>query len=199
MNMRIGAVLAVVLLGGCLGKPGPVEQYLRVSPQAGGCADTQAVKAVSVGVKRFDTADALDRQSVMLAQGRVMSPSLRWYWEASPGEMIEQNLASAINCTPGLAAVTPVRSSSEVSFVVSGAVTAFAVQSEGRTLEVAVRVQLWEGSGGKALGASQFAATQPVQALDAASIADAGARAVAEVSASAAQWVRAVTAKAGAK
>ena len=200
MIKRMAAVLAVVVLGGCLGKPGPVEEYLRVSPLSERCERMEgAAGAAGVGIKRFDTAEALDRQAVMLAKGRVMSPSLRWYWEAAPGRMLEQGLAGALNCTEGLAAVTPVRSGSDVRYSVTGLVTGFTVQEESMAVEVSAQYQLWEGSGGKPVGAAQFISSQALARLDAPSIADAGARAVSEVSGAAAAWVRVQAAGKGAK
>ncbi|KAF0233369.1 MAG: hypothetical protein FD177_1762 [Desulfovibrionaceae bacterium] len=182
---------ASAFLGGCLGKPGPVEEYLRVGGGDAACSqDTQTGKVrLAVALRQVKSADALDRQAVMLARGRVMSPSLRWYWEASPCRLAEQALVRAVNCTPGLAAIWPVRSSTEAPLSMAVTLTAFEVQEQPTVMNAAMDCQIWDGSGTKLLAARTFSAQVPAQALDAQAIAEAGSKALSGLSGEAAQWV----------
>lgn len=187
-------LVASAFLGGCLGKPGPVEEYLRVGGGDTGCTqdvqDTRAGKSrVAVALRQVKSADALDRQAVMLARGRVMSPSLRWYWEASPCRLAEQALVRAVNCTPGLAAIWPVRSTTEAPLSMTVSLTAFEVQEQPAVMNAAMDCQVWDGSGTKLLVARTFSVQVPARALDAQSIAEAGSRALSGLSSEAAQWV----------
>jgi len=191
MRKKLAAMaLAALSLAGCIGKGGPVEEYLRVSADPARC-ERQAAggERVAVGIKRLRVADALDRQSVMTARGRVMTPSLRWYWEASPGRLAEQALAAAINCSGSLAAVLPVRYSSDTPVVVTGTVTDFQVQERTMTLDAAVELQAWDRDGKSLSNSGKLAASVPVVALDAAAIADGGARALDELSSKAVSWL----------
>ncbi|MFP5221514.1 MAG: ABC-type transport auxiliary lipoprotein family protein [Acidobacteriota bacterium] len=185
------ALAAGAILGGCLGRPGPVEEYLRVGGGDAPCArEMQTGKArVAVALRQVKSADALDRQAVMLARGRVMSPSLRWYWEASPSRLAEQALVRAVNCTPGLAAIWPVRSSTEAPMSMTVTLTSFEVQEQPPVMNAAMDCQVWDASGTKMLSAQSFAVQVPVRALDAPSIAEAGSKALSGLTGEAAQWV----------
>lgn len=182
---------ASAFLGGCLGKPGPVEEYLRVGGGDAACAqEMHTGKArVAVALRQVKSADALDRQAVMLARGRVMSPSLRWYWEASPCRLAEQALVRAVNCTPGLAAIWPVRSTTEAPLSMTVTLTAFEVQEQPPVMNAAMDCQIWDGSGTKLLAARTFSAQVPARALDAQAIAEASSKALSGLSGDVAQWV----------
>lgn len=188
------ALAASAVLGGCLGKPGPVEEYLRVGGGDAACSqDTQTGKArVAVGIRQVKAADALDRQAVMLARGRVMSPSLRWYWEASPCRLMEQALVRAVNCTADMAAVWPVRSTTEAPLSLTVALTSFEVQEHPPALSASMECQAWDGSGTKLQSARAFSMQTPLRALDAQSIAEAGSKALTGLSAEAAAWLSAL-------
>jgi ABC-type uncharacterized transport system auxiliary subunit len=202
MAAPLAVVLAVsAFMGGCLGKPGPVEEYLRVGGGDAACSQDiqsgQTGKArVAVALRQVKSADALDRQAVMLARGRVMSPSLRWYWEASPCRLAEQALVRAVNCTPGLAAIWPVRSATEAPLSMTVNLTAFEVQEQPPVMNAAMDCQIWDGAGTKLLAARTFSAQVPAQGLNAQSIAEAGSRALSGLSGEAAQWVASLS-KAG--
>lgn len=195
-RVTTGAALALALaasafLGGCLGKPGPVEEYLRVGGGEAGCAqETQTGKArVAVALRQVKSADALDRQAVMLARGRVMSPSLRWYWEASPSRLTEQALVRAVNCTPGLAAIWPVRSTTEAPLSMTVTLTSFEMQEQPPVMNAGMDCQVWDGTGTKLLAARTFSVQVPARALDAQAIAEAGSKALTGLTGDAAQWV----------
>ena len=191
------AVVVCLALGGCLGKPSPVEEYLRVLGQGVGCAASGAVQPGTaaelnreiVAVKTFKASESLDRQAVMLAVGRVLTPSLRWYWEASPGPLSSQAIAGEINCSSHLAAVWPMRSGTRAAKVLAGQVTAFEVQTQGMQVRIAVRCQLWDGEEAKVLAVSDFESVAPVAALTSHAVAVSGASALAALSSQIRAWV----------
>lgn len=188
------ALATSAILGGCLGKPGPVEEYLRVGGGDTACTqDVQDIRAgkarVAVALRQVKSADALDRQAVMLARGRVMSPSLRWYWEASPCRLAEQALVRAVNCTPGLSAIWPVRSTTEAPLSMTVTLTAFEVQEQPAVMNAAMDCQVWDGAGTRLLAARTFSVQVPARALDAQAIAEAGSAALSGLSGEAARWV----------
>jgi len=194
------ASLALVLaasafLGGCLGKPGPVEEYLRVGGGEAACAqEMQTGKSrVAVALRQVKSADALDRQAVMLARGRVMSPSLRWYWEAAPSRLTEQALVRAVNCTPGLAAIWPVRSTTEAPLSMTVTLTSFEMQEQPPVMNAGMDCQIWDATGTKLLASRTFSTQIPARALDAQAIAEAGSRALSGLTGDAAQWVATVS------
>ncbi len=199
------AAFACLALGGCLGKPSPVEEYLRVLGQGGGCAASANVQpgAASgqnreiVAVKTFKASESLDRQAVMLAAGRVLTPSLRWYWEASPGPLSSQAIAGELNCSSRLAAVWPMRSGTKAAKVLAGQVTAFEVQTQGMQVRIAVRCQLWDGEETKVLAVRDFEAVAPVAELTSQAVAGSGASALATLSGQIRAWVELIGVPAG--
>jgi len=194
------AAAALLSLAACIGKGGPVEEYLRVAPDPGRCESQAAGQSrVAVGIKRFRMADALDRQSVMMARGRVMTPSLRWYWEASPGKLAEQSLAAAINCSVKLAAVLPIRYTSDTPVVVTGSVTVFQVQEGTMTVEVSMELQAWAQDGKSISDGRTFSASERISSLSATAIADGGAKALENVSNQAVAWLEAVAVRSASK
>ncbi|WP_243310827.1 ABC-type transport auxiliary lipoprotein family protein [Fundidesulfovibrio agrisoli] len=187
-------LVLLAALSGCMGKPGPAEQYLRVLGPEPDCARASqpqagAARMPVLAVRPFKALDALDRQGVMIAEGKVMQASQRWYWEASPGRLVEQSVVRAA-CGEGLAAAWPVRSTTEASVWVSGLVSDFSVHTREMRVVLSVECQLWDASGGVALGSGTFTAQAPVAALDAGAVAEAGEKALNDVSARIAQWAR---------
>lgn len=187
----LAALILMLLVAGCLGKTAPGEQYLRVLAPAAECSD-DAQKGVLpvVGVRQFKALDALDRQGVMLADGKVMQASQRWYWEASPAKLVEQALVRSIGCTGGMLPAWPVRSTTNADLWISGMVRDFSVETRGMTVVIDVECQVWGASGGVLLESKAFRASVPLSALDGAAIADGAATAVTEISAKIGQWVK---------
>lgn len=200
MKKMLALGLSLVIFGGCLGKPGPVEEYLKVSGK-GDCGMDQVLRKAStvVAVRPFKSGDALDRQAVMLARGRVLNPSQRWYWEATPAKMFEQSVARALNCTPTLAAAWPPRSTTEAAFSVMGTVAAFEVQERALVVSVSLNCQVWDGKGVSLLGSRDFASEQQIRTLDGQAIAEAGAKALSGISLEVGEWVRSLAGEAGSK
>lgn len=188
---RAAALIVLLVLAGCIGKAGPVEEYLRVSAGGDGCPEAArpAGPRALVGVKTFKATDALERQAVMLATGRVMSASLRWYWEAAPARLFEHSLYGALACSARLSPVWPVRSGTEAAMTVTGQVTEYEVETQSKTLRAALDLQAFGADGAHQLGAKRFAVSVPIAALDAGSIADGGHRALTDLSAKAAAWL----------
>ena len=214
------AVVALVLLcaglfclSGCLGKAGPVEEYLRVGGGESVCAGagqnpSQAGEAVPgaaaktrvlIAVGKMKTSEALDRQAVMLATWRVLTPSSRWYWEASPGKLFQEALTRALNCSNEVAAVRPVHASTEADFVITGFVEGFEVRRDEKLLTASVDIQVWDRDGERMIASRAFATAASLASIDAQSIAVAGARALDGLGAETAGWVEGVTAKGGRK
>ena len=187
-------LVLLVVLSGCMGKPGPVEQYLRVLGSEPECAkasqpQTGGVRAPVLAVRSFKALDALDRQGVMVAEGKVMQASQRWYWEATPGRLVEQAVVRAA-CGVGLAPAWPVRSTTEASIWVSGLVSDFSVHTREMSVVLSVECQLWDTTGGVALASGTFTAQAPVASLDAGGVAQAGEKALSDVSRQIALWAR---------
>lgn len=198
MRRLLLAMCCTALLAGCFGKAGPVEEYLRLG-QAEGCAgETGAARAkIGVGLRKLRTVDALDRQAVMLAEGRIMSPSQRWYWESPPGRMAEAALAAAMDCSATLSAVWPVRYDSAWAVGLSGSLERFEVLVQEKRFIASVTLQAWDAQDGKPLGAKTFALTEPVPSLDAQGVARAGAVALQRLGQEARQWVEGLAQAAG--
>jgi ABC-type uncharacterized transport system auxiliary subunit len=193
MRKYVAAALGLALLGGCIGKPGPVEEYLRVGgaepcPQQSASQAQQGERLV-VAVRPFKAADSIDRQAVMVARGRVATPSLRWYWEASPAKLFEQAVARGVDCAPGLAAAWPVRASTEAGVALTGTVTMFELQESPLVLNAAGACQLWDREGVKLLASRRFSASVPVKSFDAQAIAEAAAQALSSMGAEAGAWL----------
>lgn len=189
------AIMAFTALGGCLGKVAPVEEYLRVLGRGPGCEYVArgeqgggTAKEI-IALKTLKVTESLDRQSVMLANGRVLTPSQRWYWEATPGMLFSQGIMRDINCSSRLAAVWPMRSSTKAARVLAGQVTAFEVQTRGMVVRASAQCQLWDGEETQVLAVHDFEATAPVSDLSAQTIADAGAAVLASISGDVRAWI----------
>ncbi|MFP5238601.1 MAG: ABC-type transport auxiliary lipoprotein family protein [Acidobacteriota bacterium] len=196
-------LVLLAMLSGCMGKPGPAEQYLRVLGPEPDCAKASQPRAGGahapvLAVRPFKALDALDRQGVMVADGKVMQASQRWYWEATPGRLVEQAVVRAA-CGEGLAPAWPVRSTTEASLWVSGLVSDFSVHTREMRVVLTVECQLWDASGGAALASGTFTAQAPVAALEAGAVAEAGEKALGEAAGQIARWARKTLPEGGAR
>ena len=195
-------VLAMALsMTGCggVGKAGPVEQYLRVSGGESPCDQNVAAgqKRAVVGLRPIKASETLDRQAVLLTRGRVMNPSTRWYWEASPVSLFEQALLGALRCSPTLTAAWPVRSTTEAQLMLTCVVTDFEVQEQPLALTASLDCQAWDGDGVRLVAARTFSASVPVTGLAAQAIAEAGAKALSKISGEAKGWLESLAATSG--
>lgn len=193
ITSRLAALCLCGLLAlpGCMGRSGPSAVYLQVGRQVASQAASPAESRgrVAVGVGRIGAVEALDSQAIMLARGRVMTPSQHWYWEDTPGRLFERSLAGALNRTTGLAAVWPLRWTSHPRLGLSGMVTAFALDEGSRHLTATLECQLKSGEDGRELETRTFGATVAVQSLEPQALAEAGSKALEAVSDEAAAWV----------
>jgi len=193
--MRRYAARAVMMaficlsLGACLGKAPPVEEYLRLD-SAGKCAQGEANGGLVVAMKSFVALDNLDRQAVMTAMGRVLTPSLRWYYEASPEMLVEEAVTAEIACQPGFAGATQYRTRLVHDAGLVGAITAFNLQEEGGTrFVIALRLELWSANFKRLLASTVVESSESVAALDAHGVAEAASKALASASEKTALWL----------
>lgn len=170
-------VCVVAVLSGCFGRPGPVEEYLKVGGGAGPDSGAVSQAAGVVAIRQSRAADALDRQAVMLGQGRVFSASQRWYWEAAPGKLAAQAVAASLPGRTGLSVVWPTRSSTKADLWLSVQVVDFQVDTARMKLVCALECQVSDDAG-KALGQRSFVQEAPVSAMTGQAIADAAGTAL---------------------
>jgi len=189
-----GAVIVAAIclcLGGCLGQPPPVEEYLRVGADGPECGVSEpAVKTIVVAVRPFKALDNLDRQAVLVADGRVLVPSMRWYWEGSPEALLTAAVEARINCLPGVGAVSPYRPRLTHDAALSGTISAFNIQEQGGLRFLAgLRLELWSEQFGELLATTEIKAEAPISGFTAASVAEAAAAALSDAAGQAAQWI----------
>lgn len=197
----ISACLAgLFLLTGCLGSVPPVERYLRVETVATGCAEGRAnaaaAKPVVVAVMELTALDNLDRPAVLVADGNVLVPSTRWYWEGAPQDVVGAGIIRAVNCLPDVAGVLKYRPRVEHQAVLAGSVTAFNVQRKnGLRFVAGVRLEIWTKDARRLVASREFRAEIPVASETPEAIADAASQAVSDIAAAAADWLAKGTGK----
>lgn len=195
----LGVCLAMVLvLGGCLGAVPPVEQYLRVTADGAGCGgaspDAADVSAQPVAFVPLKALDNLDRPAVLVADGSVLTPSLRWYWEGSPQSVMTAVLTRMVNCQTGVAGVLEYRPRVAHQAVLTGTVTAFNVQRQGRLRFVAgIRLDVWTRDSKTLVASREFAAQADMAGETAAAVAQAASEAAAAVASEACTWLSPAT------
>lgn len=183
-------------LGGCLGKAPPVEEYLSVRPAGEQpCARpaSPGSNRVTVALKPFKAMDALDRQAVLMGQGRIMRPSMAWYWEASPASLVDQALVRVLACSRAAAPVWPMRSTTRADVVLTGMVSAFWVDTGSKLLHAEIRAQLWDDKQVRVLATREFSAQANVASLEAQAVAEAGSKALSQIAAEVAAWLETET------
>jgi cholesterol transport system auxiliary component len=183
-----------LLLPGCLGSPPPVEQYLRVetafSPCAGAGAAREGARAGVVAFKSLEAMDNLDRPAVLFADGSVLVPSVRWYWEGTPRDVMTAAVTQAVTCLSGVSGVIAYRPRVEHDAVMSGVVTAFNVQRKGGLRFVAaVGLEVWTKNQVRMLASREFQTEVAMRGETAADIAEAASRAATDIGREAAAWV----------
>lgn len=189
--LAVLAVLAVLCLGGCLGKTPPVEHYLRVSGPACPRAEQGGAARPVLALKPLRAPDILDRSAVLVIEDRVLTPSLRWYWEGPPTELAGGALLAALECRGGVAAVSPYSPRLTHDAVLSGRLSAFNVVKSGQSLTfvAAGRVEAWSRRGEALLGATDIEVARPVSAPEAPAVARAAEEALTAWAEAVADWV----------
>lgn len=184
-----------LILSGCLGKAGPTEEFLRILGGDAPCRQAVSGGTTVVGVKNLKASETLERQAVLLARGRVLTPSPRWYWEAEPGRLATQALARSIGCRGSVAVAWPIRSTTRADAVVSGQVSVFEVREAERTMAVALTCQVLDGEERRILGTREFATVQPVAAFTAQGVAEAASTALTGLAGEAGEWIAVLAAE----
>lgn len=193
-----GTVLAALVmaagLAGCLGSVPPVEQYLRVQAVGAPCGgETPVPRDAARGVVAFmelSALDNLDRPAVLVADGNVLAPSLRWYWEGAPQDVMTAVVTKTVNCLPGVAGVMKYRPRVEHQAVLGGEVTAFNVQRQGGArFVVAVRLDVWTKDARKLVASREITAEAGIAALTPSGVAEAASKAATDVATQAASWL----------
>lgn len=188
------------LATGCVGGKVPSEQILRITQGAaspGTRAQAEALNAApAVAARPLLVMDdlaafpALDRSAVMLAHGRVLTPSTRWYWEGAPAAITSASIAAALQGMPEFTIVWPYRNRMEHQGMLTGRVEAFEARPDSREMYVSVRMSLWTPRGRQLLDTQLVQATQPLASVSAQGIADAAGRCMAQITTGVAEWLR---------
>lgn len=158
-SMLLLASLGLVIIS-CIGGA-PRQHFLSLSDTGaaiceGGEQGSAAPRFV-IAVKDFESLPSLDRTSVLIASGRVLTPSHSWYWEGPPAEILTMAAAGGISNSMTIASAWPYRPRVERDGLISGRVLAFAAElSEPARFRAAVRVELWDGRGGEKLAENVF-------------------------------------------
>lgn len=184
----VSILAAAVFISGCIGGKSVAPSYLRVG-QIRGCEKVES-GVPRLAIKRFSSLPALDRETVIVANGAVLSPDYRWSWEGTPAEILDMTAGQALSCLERYEAVAPYRPGIERSLVLSGVITSFEVQrSAGDEFHVAVNYSLWDGSGKKLLARRTLEVSVPVKSFSGHSIAHAAQQAVNEIMKRTIEWI----------
>ena len=154
------AILALFLLvtPGCLGKHAPEEVFVRLSLASSlDCNPNPDPERPVLLIRELETVNALDRQTVMLAKNRVLSPSTIWYWEDQPPEITARLLRDGLNCRGAFRAVDRRASRVQSAGVVSGEISAFEVETApGKRFVLAADLTLWSPRGRTLISQKSF-------------------------------------------
>ena len=174
--------MACACLAGCLGKPPPVERYLRVRLENPPCQGESVQQRAPLGFKPLKALENLDRTSVMTAQGSVLTPSLQFYWEGAPQDIVGQLLRQGIECQS--TKFTPVDYQPRVEHqgVLSGQVTAFNVEENGGgRFVVTLHLDLWSKNSGARVATGDFTAYAPLEDFKGETVANAASNALGRI------------------
>lgn len=185
--------LLLLLIMGCGTTRAPDQLYLRVSgPTTSVDMESSGDSDLVVGVRDFEAVQALDRTAVMLASGRVLTPSSYWYWEGTPANMVVRGVVAGINAQAGMRAVWPQTSRMRYGVMLTGHVEGFEVRRQKMEMAIALKVDAWDGRGRNWLSGTQFSAVEPLRSLDPDIVARAASRALEKVSKAVGEWLQLV-------
>lgn len=174
--------VATACLTGCLGKTPSVERYLRVRLTPAPCQDASVGQRAPLGFKTFRALENLDNTAVLTAQGPVLTPSLHFYWEGAPQEIVSQLVRQAIECRSGQ--FSPVDYQPRVTHdgVLTGQVTAFNVQeTSGGRFVVGLHLDLWTKNRRTKVATGDFSAYAPLDNFRGATVANAASEAMGQI------------------
>ncbi|CCO23003.1 hypothetical protein [Maridesulfovibrio hydrothermalis] len=185
-------VVAAIFTGGCIGGKSVESSYLRVGVSSDASLACEEVKKgiPKLAVKRFVSLPALDRETVIIAQGSVLKPDYRWSWEGTPAEIFDLTAGPALSCMNNYEVVTPYRPGLKRALILSGVIMSFELQrKDGEVFKAAVRYSLWDSSGKELLARKYIEAGIPVKSIDGHSIAEAAQQAMNSVMQKTVIWV----------
>ncbi|WP_291330084.1 hypothetical protein [Desulfovibrio sp. UCD-KL4C] len=188
----ISLLLGVIFIAGCIGGQSVETSYLRVGSNTSFKTACEKVRSdlPTVAVKRFTSLPALDRETVILASGPVLTPDYRWSWEGTPSEIFDAATGPALGCMKNYEVITPYRPGAERDLLLSGEVLSFEVQqSEVNIFNGAVRYYLWDGSGKRLLGRKLIEASVPIKKLNGRNIAVAASAVLDSIMEQTAAWI----------
>jgi hypothetical protein len=190
--LSISLLVVVLFAAGCIGGKSVESSYLRVGSNAELKTVCEEVRPdlPAVAVKRFTSLPALDRETVILANGPVLTPDYRWSWEGTPAEIFDIKTGPALSCMKNYEVVAPYRPGADRALILSGVVMSFEVQrSEGNIFKGAVRYSLWDGAGKRLLARKLIEASVPVKSLTGRAIANAAGTALGLILDQTATWI----------
>lgn len=182
--------VAIASLAGCFGKAPPVQSYLRVRLDNPPCQGPDAGQRAALGFKPLKALENLDNTSVLTAHGQVLTPSLQYYWEGPPQDMVGQLVRQAVECQS--TKFTPVDYQPRVEHdgVLSGQVTAFNVEeTEGGRFVVAVHLDLWTKNSGFRVATGDFSAYAPLENFEPGTVAKGASEAVGRIMPKLLSWL----------
>lgn len=182
--------LLVACLGGCLGKAPPVQRYLRVELPGTPCQSDAGTDRAPLGMKALRAMDNLDRTAVLTAHDQVLTPSLQFYWEGSPIDIVGQALRQGIECQA--TRFTPVDYQPRVGHegVLTGQILAFNVEEgNGGRFVVTLRLELWSKNTRSRVSVADFNAYAPLANFEGPSVAAAASDALGRIVPKVVAWL----------
>ena len=178
------------VMSGCVGGKVPAEKVLRISPATVAHGTVIHPDDKLIVLQTLEAFPALERSAVMMANGNVLTPSTRWFWEGAPASMITASLASGLQDMKRIAIIWPDRSRIRHSAILNGRVEAFEVQrAPEKKMVVRLRLSLW-GERGRSLMATYGAGAEvPISSVSDKAIAAAAVTAMEEVNKQVRHWL----------
>jgi cholesterol transport system auxiliary component len=182
--------LVVACLAGCLGKPPPVQRYLRVQLDSAPCQSEANAQRAPLGMKPLAALDNLDRTAVLTARERVLTPSLQFYWEGSPIDIVGQALRQGIECQATRFAPVDYQPRLSNDGVLSGQITAFNVEetNSGRFV-ISLHLELWTKNSKTRVSVGDFNAYAPLENFEGESVARAASDALGRIIPKVVAWL----------
>lgn len=194
MTGRMGRLAVVFVLaaclGGCLGKAPPVQRYLRVDLGNAPCRESANANRAPLGLKPLRALDNLDRTAVLTAHDRVLTPSLQFYWEGSPIDIVGQALRQGIECQSGRFAPVDYQPRLAHEGVLTGQILAFNVEEgNGGRFVVTLRLELWSKNSRARVSVADFNAYAPLANFEGPSVAAAASDALGRIVPKVVAWL----------
>jgi cholesterol transport system auxiliary component len=188
---RLAAMgLTCACLSGCFGKPPPVERYLRVRIENPPCQGEAVQQRIALGMKPLKALENLDRTTVMTARNQVLTPSLQFYWEGAPQDIVGQVLRQAIECQSKTMTPVDYQPRVEHAAVLTGQLTAFNVEeTEGGRFVVSLHLDLWTKNSGARVATGDFNAYYPLEDYRGETVANAASNALGRIVPKVIDWL----------